>query len=133
MSIRRFPCVSWLRSPAVSEPIGCLRHLPLGEKTKERLMAVEAIWNDRVVAHSDRTLLLEGNHYFPREDVDPTVLEKSRSTSECPWKGTAHYYTLEVDGERNADAAWYYPEPKPEAEAIRDRIAFWNGVEIVEA
>jgi uncharacterized protein (DUF427 family) len=96
-------------------------------------MTVEAIWNDRVIAHSDRTLVVEGNHYFPPEDVDPTVLEKSHHTSECPWKGTAHYYTLEVDGARNADAAWYYPEPKPEAEAIRDRIAFWNGVEIIEA
>lgn len=96
-------------------------------------MTVEAIWNDRVIAHSDRTLVVEGNHYFPPEDVDSTVLEKSRHTSECPWKGTAHYYTLEVDGARNADAAWYYPEPKPEAEAIRDRIAFWNGVEIIEA
>jgi len=105
----------------------------LAKDGKERLMAVEAIWNDRVIAHSDRTIVLEGNHYFPREDVDPTVLEKSPHTSECPWKGTAHYYTLEVDGERNADAAWYYPQPKPEAEAIRDRIAFWHGVEIAEA
>ena len=96
-------------------------------------MAVEAIWNDQVIAHSDRTVVVEGNHYFPREDVDPSVLEKSQTTSECPWKGTARYYTLDLDGDRNEDAAWYYPEPKPEAEQIRDHIAFWNGVEVVEA
>jgi uncharacterized protein (DUF427 family) len=96
-------------------------------------MAVEAVWNDQVIAHSDRTIVLEGNHYFPREDVDTSVLERTRKTSECPWKGTAHYYTIEVDGDRNEDAAWYYPNPKPEAAAIRDRIAFWNGVEVTPA
>ena len=95
-------------------------------------MAVEAIWNDQVIAHSDRTVVVEGNHYFPREDVDPSVLAKSSTTSECPWKGTAHYYTLDLDGERNEDAAWYYPDPKPEADEIRDRIAFWKGVEVIE-
>ena len=96
-------------------------------------MAVEAIWNDEVIAHSERTVLVEGNHYFPREDVDVSLLAKSATTTQCPWKGTAHYYTLELDGERNKDAAWYYPDPKPEAETIRDRIAFWNGVEVVDA
>jgi uncharacterized protein (DUF427 family) len=95
-------------------------------------MAIEAIWNDQVIAHSDDTVVVEGNHYFPREDVDPSVLVPSDTTSVCPWKGTAQYYTIECDGERNADAAWYYPEPKPEAENIRDRIAFWRGVEIIE-
>lgn len=95
-------------------------------------MAVEAVWHDQVIAHSEQTVVVEGNHYFPREDVDPTVLEKSGSTSICPWKGTAHYYTLDVDGARNPDAAWYYPDPKPGAEHIRDRIAFWKGVEVVE-
>ena len=96
-------------------------------------MAVEAIWNDQVIAHSDRTVKLEGNHYFPVYDVDLSLFEKSPTTSECPWKGTAHYYTLELDGERNVDAAWYYPDPKPEAEQIGDRIAFWNGIEVVVA
>jgi uncharacterized protein (DUF427 family) len=95
-------------------------------------MAIEAIWNDQVIAHSDDTVVVEGNHYFPREDVDPSVLVPSDTTSVCPWKGTAQYYTIECDGERNADAAWYYPEPKPEAENIRDRIAFWRGVEIID-
>lgn len=96
-------------------------------------MAIEAIWNDQVIAHSDDTVLVEGNHYFPKEDVDTSMLEKSATTSVCPWKGTAHYYTIECDGARNEDAAWYYPEPKPEAEKVRNRIAFWRGVEIVEA
>jgi uncharacterized protein (DUF427 family) len=96
-------------------------------------MAVEAIWNEQVIAHSDRTVVVEGNHYFPREDVDTSMLEKSATTTVCPWKGTAHYCTIEIDGERNVDAAWYYPDPKPAAEHIRDRIAFWHGVEVVEA
>ena len=95
-------------------------------------MAVEALWNDQVIAHSDRTVVVEGNHYFPRDDVDTSLLEKSSTTSECAWKGTAHYYTLDLDGDRNEDAACYYPDPKPEAEHIRNRIAFWNGVEVVE-
>lgn len=96
-------------------------------------MAIQAVWNDAVVAHSERTVLVEGNHYFPREDVDMSCLEKSPTTSVCPWKGTVHYYNVEVDGEICADGAWYYPEPKPEAAKIRDHIAFWNGVEVGEA
>ena len=95
-------------------------------------MAIEAIWKDQVIAHSVDTVVVEGNHYFPREDVDTSVLERSRKTTECPWKGTAHYYTLDLDGDRNLDAAWCYSNPKPEAEKIRDKIAFWNGVEVVE-
>ena len=95
-------------------------------------MAVEAIWNDQVIAHSDRTVMVEGNHYFPREDVDTSMLERTRTTSECPWKGTAHYYTVDCDGERNEDCAWYYPNPKPDAAAVKDRIAFGNGVEIIQ-
>ncbi len=95
-------------------------------------MAVEAIWNDQVIAHSDRTVVVEGNHYFPRDDVDTSLLVKSPTTSECPWKGTAHYYTLDLEGDRNEDAAWYYPEPRPAADAVRDRIAFWKGVEVIE-
>jgi uncharacterized protein (DUF427 family) len=102
------------------------------EAEKELRMAVEAVWNDQVIAHSDRTVVVEGNHYFPREDVDTSMLEKSDTTTVCPWKGTASYYTVDVDGERNEDAAWYYPDPKPEAARIKDRIAFWNGVEVQE-
>jgi uncharacterized protein (DUF427 family) len=96
-------------------------------------MPVEAVWNDQVIASSDDTIVVEGSHYFPREDVDPTCLEKSATTTECPWKGTAHYYTLDCEGERNEDAAWYYPDPKPAAAQIKDRIAFWKGVEVSEA
>ena len=96
-------------------------------------MAFEAIWNEQVIASSDRTVVVEGNHYFPREDVDTSVLEKSPTTTECPWKGTARYFTIEIDGARNADAAWSYPDPMPKAEQIRGRIAFWRGVEVVEA
>jgi uncharacterized protein (DUF427 family) len=92
-----------------------------------------ATWHGTVLASSDDTVVVEGNHYFPRESVTQGVLVDSSRTSVCPWKGTAHYYTLEVDGQRNADAAWYYPDPKPRAEAIRDRIAFWKGVEVTEA
>lgn len=82
-------------------------------------MPVEAVWNEQVIASSDDTIVVEGNHYFPREDVDPSVLTKSATTSVCPWKGTAHYYTLDWDGVRNEDAAWYYPDPKPERRISR--------------
>ncbi|SEN47015.1 Uncharacterized conserved protein, DUF427 family [Sphingomonas gellani] len=91
---------------------------------------VEARWNGAVIARSDDTVVVEGNHYFPADTVDATLLQPSSTTTICPWKGTAHYYSLRVDGADNADAAWYYPDPKPEAEHIRDRIAFWKGVEV---
>ncbi|MFN6934998.1 MAG: DUF427 domain-containing protein [Tsuneonella sp.] len=96
-------------------------------------MAVEAIWNGRVIARSDDTVVVEGNHYFPREAVDADVLAPSTTTTICPWKGTAHYHSLQVDGATNPDAAWYYPEPKSAAEEIRDRIAFWKGVKVSQA
>lgn len=96
-------------------------------------MTVEAIWKDQVIARSDSTVVVEGNHYFPPQDVDDSLLETSKTTSVCPWKGTARYYTVAIDGERLVDAAWYYPDPKPAAEPIRGRIAFWKGVEIAEA
>ncbi len=95
-------------------------------------MGMEAAWNETVIANSGDTVVVEGNHYFPRDEVDMSCLEKSDTTSECPWKGTAHYYHVEVDGERLADAAWYYPDPKSAAHNIRDRIAFWKDVEVSE-
>ena len=95
-------------------------------------MAIEAVLNDVVIAHSDETVVIEGNHYFPRADVDMSMLEKSDTRTVCPWKGEAYYYSVDGDGERAKDAAWYYPDPKPDAEAVRDRIAFWGNVEIVE-
>ena len=91
---------------------------------------VEARWNGLLIASSEDTLVVERNHYFPRSVVDPALLRPSATTTVCPWKGTAHYYTLHVDGEENRDAAWYYPNPKSEAEHIRDRIAFWKGVTV---
>lgn len=91
---------------------------------------IEARWNGRLIARSDDTVVVEGNHYFPADAVDPALLRPSSRTSICPWKGTAHYHTLVVDGAENADAAWYYPEPKAKAAAIRGRIAFWKGVTV---
>ena len=91
---------------------------------------IEARWNGRLIARSDDTVVVEGNHYFPADAVDPALLRPSSRTSVCPWKGTAHYHTLVVDGAENADAAWYYPEPKAKAETIRGRIAFWKGVTV---
>ena len=95
-------------------------------------MAMEAVCNDVVIAHSDETVIVEGNHYFPREDVDTSMLEKSETRTFCAWKGEAHYYSIDCDGEIAKDAAWYYPDPKPDAEKIRNHIAFWGDVEIVE-
>ena len=89
-----------------------------------------ATWNGVLLAESDDTVVVEGNHYFPREAVRADVLRDSATTSVCPWKGTASYHSIEVDGQTNPDAAWYYPEPKDAASEIRDRIAFWKGVEI---
>lgn len=91
---------------------------------------VQARWNGAVIADSDDTAVVEGNHYFPRDAVDAGVLSDSATTSVCPWKGLAHYHHVTVDGQVNMDAAWYYPDPKGAAEAIRGRIAFWKGVEV---
>jgi uncharacterized protein (DUF427 family) len=93
-------------------------------------MMVEARWNGSLIASSDDTVVVEGNHYFPAEAVDPAVLRPSSTTTACPWKGTAHYYSLVVNGSENRDAAWYYPDPKRKAENIRGRIAFWKGVAV---
>lgn len=90
----------------------------------------KAVWNGATIAESDDTVIVEGNHYFPRDSVRAEVLRDSTTTTSCPWKGTAHYHTLSVDGAENPNAAWYYPDPKPKAENIRDRIAFWKGVEV---
>ena len=91
---------------------------------------VEATWNGAVIASSDETVVVEGNHYFPAAAVDPAVLRPSDTTSHCPWKGTAQYHSLVVDGAENKDAAWYYPDPKSAAAEIKDRIAFWRGVKV---
>lgn len=82
------------------------------------------------IAESDDTVVVEGNHYFPRTALDDSLITDSATTSICPWKGTASYYTLVVNGQENPDAVWYYPNPKPEAEMVRDRVAFWKGVQV---
>ena len=89
-----------------------------------------ASWNGVVIAESDDIVTVEGNAYFPLDAVRSDVLRTSETHSVCPWKGTASYYSLEVDGQVNADAAWYYPEPKDAAKEITDRVAFWKGVEV---
>ncbi len=91
---------------------------------------VTATWNGAVIAQSDDTVVVEGNHYFPRHSVNADMLTGSTKTTGCPWKGTAHYHSITVNGATNTDAAWYYPEPKDAAAEIRDRIAFWRGVEV---
>ena len=89
-----------------------------------------ATWNGTVIAQSDDIVVVEGNAYFPREAVRDEVLRPSATHTVCPWKGTASYYSLEVDGQTNADAAWYYPEPKDAAKEITGRVAFWRGVTV---
>ena len=91
---------------------------------------MKAIWNGTVVAESDDTVVVEGNHYFPADAVTEGVLKPSDTTTVCPWKGTASYHTVVVDGQENRDAAWYYPEPKDAAKEIKGRIAFWKGVTV---
>jgi uncharacterized protein (DUF427 family) len=93
---------------------------------------MKAIWNDKLIAESDDTVVVEGNHYFPRDSVKEIFLEPSDHTSSCPWKGTANYYTLKVDGAENTDAVWYYANPKDAAKQIAGRVAFWKGVQILD-
>lgn len=90
----------------------------------------KAIWNGATIADSDDTVVVEGNHYFPRESVDAAVLRPSDTHTTCPWKGLASYHTLVVNGAEHRDAAWYYPDPKPAAAEIKDHIAFWKGVRV---
>ena len=89
-----------------------------------------AIWNDTVLAESDHTVVVEGNHYFPADAVRADLLRPSTTTTVCPWKGTASYHDVVVDGAVNAGAAWYYSAPKEAAAQIKDRIAFWRGVAV---
>jgi uncharacterized protein (DUF427 family) len=91
---------------------------------------MKAMWKNTVIAQSDDTVVVEGNHYFPLASVPANLLEQSDHTSICPWKGTANYYTLNVNGERNLNAVWYYADPKPAAAEIKGRVAFWKGVTV---
>ncbi len=93
---------------------------------------MKAIWNNEVLAESNETVVIEGNHYFPASSVTQDFLKPSDTTYECPWKGTANYYNLSVAGAENPDAAWYYANPKDAAKEIAGHIAFGNGIQIVE-
>ncbi len=93
---------------------------------------MKAVWNDHVIAESDNTIVVEGNHYFPPESVKREFLEESGTNTVCPWKGTASYYSVVVEDQRNDDAAWYYPAPKEKAANIKDHVAFWKGVVVSE-
>jgi len=93
---------------------------------------MQAHWNGTLIAESDDTVVVDANHYFPSESVNADYLIASDTTSVCPWKGTANYYSVRVDDNTNADAAWYYPAPKDAAAEIRGHIAFWRGVEVTE-
>ena len=90
----------------------------------------KAIWNGEVIAESDDTVVVEGNHYFPSDALRRDVVAQSDEHTFCPWKGTASYYDLEVDGQRNPGAVWFFPDPKPEAAMVTDRVAFWRGVTV---
>ncbi len=93
---------------------------------------MKAIWNGTIVAESDATRVVEGNHYFPPDSIKREYFKDSKTTTICPWKGEASYFTLEVDGTRNEDGAWHYPKTKDAAAEIKDYVAFWRGVEVTE-
>lgn len=90
----------------------------------------KAIWNGTVIAESDRTEVVEGNHYFPADAIHSEYFKESSTHTTCPWKGVASYYTVVVDGQENKDAAWYYPEAKEKAKNIQGYVAFWRGVKV---
>jgi len=93
---------------------------------------MKAVWNNQVIAESNDTIVIENNHYFPKDSVKSEFLTESATHTICPWKGVASYYTVEIDEQKNIDAAWYYPDPKPAATNITNYIAFWKGVKITE-
>lgn len=93
---------------------------------------MKAIWNNEIIAESENTVVVEGNHYFPPQSVKKEFLSKSPTQTSCPWKGEASYYTLSVNGKINKDAAWYYPSPFEKAQMIKDHVAFWKGVSVVD-
>jgi uncharacterized protein (DUF427 family) len=100
-------------------------------KTKDqRRNTLKATWNGTVLAESDDTVVVEGNHYFPPDSLNKEFFEPSETHTICPWKGEASYYNVVVDGAVNKDAAWYYPEVKPAAKEIKNRVAFWRGVKV---
>jgi len=93
---------------------------------------MKAIWNKEIIAESDKTIIVEGNHYFPADSINQSFYVPSDTNTVCPWKGLASYYTINVNGAENKDAAWYYPDTKPAAKQIENYVAFWKGVEVVK-
>ncbi|UPS92185.1 DUF427 domain-containing protein [Bizionia sp. M204] len=93
---------------------------------------MKAIWNNQILAESDNTVVIENNHYFPHDSIKKDFFKSSNTHTNCPWKGEASYYTLEVDGKQNVDAAWFYPEVSSLAKGIKNHVAFWKGVEVVK-
>jgi len=98
----------------------------------EKTLRMRAIWNNVLVAESEETIIVEGNHYFPPSSIKRDYYNSSETHTTCGWKGKASYYTIAVNGQINIDAAWYYPKPKDSAKNITDYVAFWKGVEITE-
>jgi uncharacterized protein (DUF427 family) len=96
-------------------------------------MRMQAVFNGTVIAESDDTVVVEGNHYFPQESLREEYFASSGTHSVCPWKGLASYYTVDVDGVASKDAAWYYPKPSFLARRVKGRVAFWRGVQVVPA
>lgn len=92
---------------------------------------MKAVWNGKTLAESDATIIIEGNHYFPATSIKCEFFAPSETHTVCPWKGTASYYDVTVDGKINKDAAWFYPEPKDAAQEIKNYVAFWKGVEVI--
>ena len=93
---------------------------------------MKAIWENTVLAESEKTVVVEGNHYFPPDSIKREFYKPSATHTTCPWKGVASYYSIDIGGKVNADAAWYYPEPKDAAKQIKDHVAFWRGVKVTE-
>ena len=93
---------------------------------------MKAIWENIILVESNATIVVEGNHYFPPDSINKNYFKDSKTQTTCPWKGLASYYSIVVNGKVNQDAAWYYPDPKPAAENIKNYVAFWKGIEVVE-
>lgn len=91
---------------------------------------MKAVWNRATLAESDKTIVIEGNHYFPPDSINKEHFQDSSTHTHCPWKGEASYYNVVATDQVNQDAAWYYPDPKPEAAEIKDYVAFWRGVKV---
>jgi uncharacterized protein (DUF427 family) len=94
---------------------------------------MQAIWNNAILAESDRTIVVEGNHYFPPDSIQKEFFQENKKKTTCPWKGVASYFDLVVEGQTNPGGAWYYPDAKPAAKEIENYVAFWQGVRVIKA